>query len=81
MGKFIEILQAYNDLYIGTDGKNLSRWLALLSRFNHGRPLNKELLTEIEDFFDYYWQNNKFSALASKEDRRFLSELPHGLQK
>jgi len=66
---------------MSTDGKNLSRWLALLSRFNHGRPLNKELLTDIEDFFEYYWANNKFSALSNNEDRRFLSELPNSLQK
>jgi hypothetical protein len=55
MGQFIEILMNYKSLWKVGHHKDLSKWIALLSRFNNGNPLNKELITKIEDFFDYYW--------------------------
>lgn len=70
----------YNQLWMVGNHKDLSKWIALLSRFNNGNPLNKELITKIEDFFDYYWDNNKLSALTTEADNRFISELPHSVQ-
>ena len=63
MGQFIEILMNYNSLWEVGQHKNLSKWIALLSRFNNGNPLNKELITKIEDFFGFYWKNNRLSAI------------------
>jgi len=63
MGQFIEILMNYKSLWKVGEAKDLSKWIALLSRFNHGNPLNKELITKIEDFFDYYWTYNRLSAV------------------
>ena len=54
MGSLIEILMHYRNLEGKVDNRNLSRWLALLSRFNNGKPLKKELITEIEDFFEFH---------------------------
>lgn len=70
----------YNELWAVGSHKDLSKWIALLSRFNNGNPLKKELITKIEDFFDYYWDNNKLSALNSEADNRFMDELPHNVQ-
>ena len=60
--------------------QNLSRWISLLSRFNQGHPLNKELITKIEDFFNFYWDNNRLSALNSDEGKRFITQLPESLE-
>ena len=45
MGQFIEILMNYKSLWKVGEHKDLSKWIALLSRFNHGNPLDKELIT------------------------------------
>lgn len=68
MGQFIEILMNYKSLWMVGQHKDLSKWIALLSRFNNGNPLNKDLITKIEDFFDYYWDNNRLSALSNEKD-------------
>ena len=52
----------------------------MLSRFNNGNPLNKELITKIEDFFDYYWSNNRLAAMSNEQDIRFMDELPYYVQ-
>ena len=80
MGQFIEILMNYKSLWKVGKHKDLSKWIALLSRFNNGNPLNKELITKIEDFFDYYWQNNRMSAIENEMDQRFMDELPFYVQ-
>ena len=58
------------------EGADLARWLALLAHFNGSKPLKKELVREIEDFFEYYWQNDKHAALRSKEEKHILKQLP-----
>jgi len=60
--------------------KDLSKWISLLSRFNNGVPIKKELITKIEDFFNYYWENNRLQAISSDNDLRFMNELPHSMQ-
>lgn len=80
MGQFIEILMNYKSLWKQGDHKNLSAWIALLSRFNNGNPLNKELITHIEDFFDFYWVNNRLSALSNEKDLQFMDQLPIEVQ-
>ena len=76
MGNFIEILMGYKSLENTGDSKELSKWIALLTKFNEAHPLSKELITQIEDFFQYYWYNNPLLAFKSDSDIRFISELP-----
>lgn len=66
MAQFIEILMNYKSLWKVGEAKDLSKWIALLSRFNNGNPLNKELISKIEDFFDYYWSYNRLSAISTE---------------
>lgn len=80
MAQFIEILMNYKSLWKVGEAKDLSKWIALLSRFNNGNPLNKELISKIEDFFDYYWSYNRLSAISTEQDLRFMSELPFSVQ-
>jgi len=60
----------------GEKGQRLTRWFALLSHFNEGKPLKKEMIREIEDFFEHFWQHDKRQALCSKEEKRILKQLP-----
>jgi hypothetical protein len=76
MGNFIEILMGYKSLENTGDSKELSKWIALLTKFNEAHPLSKDLITQIEDFFQYYWYNNPLLAFKSESDIRFISELP-----
>ena len=80
MGQFIEILMNYKQLGEVGQHKDLSKWIALLTRFNNGNPLKKDLITNIEDFFDYYWEHNRMQALKSEADQRFMDELPYNVQ-
>ena len=80
MGQFMDILMNYKKLGQVGQGKDLSKWIALLSRFNNGNPINKELITRIEDFFDYYWHHNRLAAVKTENDKRFMSELPQNVK-
>jgi len=80
MSQFIEIMMNYKSLWSVGKHKDLSKWIALLSRFNNGNPLSKEMISKVEDFFEYYWDNNRLSAINSIEGERFMSELPMGVQ-
>jgi len=51
MGNFIEILMGYKSLEYKGDHKELSKWIALLTKFNESQPLSKDMITKIEDFF------------------------------
>jgi len=72
MGNFIEILMGYRSMEQNGDHRELSKWVALLTKFNEATPLSKELITEIEDFFEFYWQNNPLLAFKSENDLRFI---------
>lgn len=80
MSQFIQILMNYKSLWQVSNHRDLSMWIALLSRFNSGNPLGKELITKIEDFFNYYWEKNRLAIMRSDLDRRFLRELPDNVQ-
>ena len=70
----------YQSLWQVGQHKDLSKWIALLSRFNNGKPISKEIINKIEDFFDYYWTHNRLAALSSEKDKRFMSELPYSVK-
>lgn len=77
MGNFIEILMSRNNLENSGNHKDLSKWIALLTKFNDQKPLARDLIVKIEDFFEYYWDNNPLMASKSDEDLRFINELPN----
>jgi len=73
MSQFIEIMMNQKSLWQVGNHQELTKWIALLSRFNNGHPLNKDLITEIEEFFNFYWENNRLSAIQSEKDKRFVT--------
>jgi len=55
MGKLIEIMLNINNLDLKPDHRELTKWIALLSKFNDGSMLPKSLISKIEDHFNFYW--------------------------
>jgi potassium voltage-gated channel Eag-related subfamily H protein 8 len=81
MGNFIEMLMEFKVVTADNeDNASLTRWFGLLARFNKGRPLSKEMQFKIDDYFNYYWANDRNYAMRSEEDKRFLSELPKSIR-
>ena len=80
MGEFIEILMNYKNRFVIGAPRDLSKWIALLSRFNNGNPIDKDLISKIEDFFEYSWQYNRLNAVKTETDLRFMDELPLSVQ-
>ena len=78
MANFLEILEKRNSQESSGEGKDLSKWIALLTKFNDQQPLAKNLIVKIEDYFEFYWNNNPLIAFKNECDQRFLDELPTG---
>ena len=76
MSTFIEILMDYRSLEKFNDHKNLTKWIALLSKYNDGVALKRSLILEIEDYMSYYWDNNRLQAFTTELDQKFMDELP-----
>ena len=80
MGQFIEILMSYKKLWEVGDSRGLQKWLGLLSKYNNGNPLKKDLIGDIETYFMYYWENNRLSAVSGPNDQKFMKDLPDYVQ-
>ena len=54
----VQILTAANE-----DSEMLSRWLLLLKNFNNNKPLPNHMTAQFENYFNYYWKNDKNYAV------------------
>ena len=81
IGNFLDVIDAY-DIVVAEneDADNLSRFFGILQKYNNGRLLKKEFTTEIEDYFEYYWSNDKLYSVATEEDHRYFDELPQSIK-
>jgi hypothetical protein len=69
MGNFIEMLMEFKIVTAANeDNSNLSKWFGLLARFNKGRPLPKDMRERLENYFAYYWDNDRNYASKSPTD-------------
>jgi hypothetical protein len=58
----------------------LSRFFGLITKYNNGRPLKRSHILELENFFEFYWANDKLSSLQKESDLRFFDELPENIR-
>ena len=59
MGKFIEILDVFKSLNDSLDdGDNLGKFMGILRKYNHNRPIDPEFKLRIEVYFSYRWNND-----------------------
>jgi hypothetical protein len=42
--------------------------------------LKKEFTTRVEEYFDYFWSNDKLYSVATDDDLRYYDELPSELK-
>lgn len=80
IGQLIDVIRYFIEITQKGNHKDLTKWVSLLARFNGGNPLGKELISSIENFFDYYWEYNRLEALKTDMDLLFLDQLPHYVQ-
>ena len=77
MGIFIEILDEYQKLNASLDeGDLLTQFINLLTRFNSGKPLNKEFTDKMYEFFDYKWSHDLLMAIDDDSEIALLEQLP-----
>ena len=79
MSKLIDILSSFKAIEQQGQHRDLSKWIAMLSKYNGGQPMSKDIITQIEDFFGFYWSNNKMKAFQTSTDTRFMHELPESV--
>ena len=48
----------------------------MLVRYNNHLPLKRELIEEIEDYFDFYWANDRLSFISYDVGVGLLAEVP-----
>ena len=59
------------------ESEALSRWLLVLQHFNKRRPLPSDMTAYFEQYFEYFWRNDKNSSVISEEDMALMAELPN----
>lgn len=64
MSQFIEILLAFQKVTAANeDSEMMARWLLLLKNFNNNKPLPPEMTSKFEQYFEYFWSNDKNYAM------------------
>ena len=77
LGNFVNMLKKLKRLDATfEDGDNLSKFFGLIQNFNYGKPINREIVAQIEEFFDYKWAHDKNQAVILDADVQILNELP-----
>lgn len=77
MGNFSEILAKIKDMNKDLDDSdNLSKFLGVMCKFNHNKPMNEKIKNEITEYFDYKWKNDRNMAIDDDEEKAILEQLP-----
>ncbi len=56
---------------------DLHNWLTLLTRYTNNKPLSKNLTSQIEKHFTYYWNNDRLASIT--HNSTYLGMLPNSL--
>ena len=59
---------------------DLNRFFSLLKKYNHNTPLKRELMSEIETYFEYYWINDRRTIAETDADEAILDQLPDAVK-
>lgn len=77
LGILNEVKELENDL---DEGDQLSKFFGLIQRFNKGKLIPITLQTEIQEYFDYRWENDKNAAINDEVEVALLTQLPQDTQ-
>ena len=79
MSEFSDQINIYNQTFGDRDkGSDLQNHLNLLSEFCPNQPFNKELITQIDRHFKFFWKNNRMFSIDKND--KYLSNLPKDLK-
>ena len=68
MGTFSEILESIREFYNEDDiGEGLVVFLGTMRKFNYNEPINPDLKTRIEKYFNYRSMNDRNYAIRGKD--------------
>ena len=48
----------------------------MLVKYNNHLPMREEIIRDMEEYFDFYWANDKLAFIADEDGQAILSELP-----
>ena len=69
MGNFLDVMIVMKDINEDLeDGNGLANFIGMLKNFNGGDPISIKLKENLEDYFDYRWNNNKNWSIESESD-------------
>ena len=77
MGNFISIIdefKAFNEPL--EEGDKLSKFFGTIQEFNGQKPLDLDLKKQIEEHFEYRWQQDKLAAFRDDADLSIFDQLP-----
>ena len=80
MGSLTDLITSY-DKYLGKvvhKEAELQNWINLLTKFTKREVIDSELLTKIENHFNYFWINNRNYSIS--KDDKYLESLPISLK-
>lgn len=81
VGNFVDVLESFNLIQQDFDeGDHLFKFFGLLKNFNSGNKLKKKSLKDIEDYFEYKWQNDKNQAICTNGDIAIMNQMPIDVQ-
>ena len=81
VGNFALALDGFYRLQNDFDeGEDLFKFFGLIKNFNSGNNLKKKIVKDIENYFEYRWQNDKNQAIRLEEDVEILNQMPINVQ-
>lgn len=81
MGQFIQVVEsfaAYNQ--VCEEGDELARFFGVLQHFNNYDEFDLNLKREIERYFDYRWDQDKYQVINPTQNMNFLEQCPQTVQ-
>ena len=81
IGNFLEIIKNLDLVYAeNEEADSLSRFFGILQKYNQGHTLKKSFITELEDYFEFYWENDRLYGLSTEGDMRIFDELDNRIK-
>jgi len=63
-----------------SDDNDLNFFFNVIIYMNGGTELDHKYKHSIENFFEYYWNNDKNAAIKNKEELELLDQIPTDVQ-
>jgi len=77
MGQFIQVVDTFSAFnQVGEEGDELARFFGVLLHFNNYEEYDLSKKRQIEHYFDYRWDQDKYKVINPTKDQNFLEQCP-----